>query len=35
MKIKKGDQVLIIKGKDRGRVGKVIKALPKENRSCY
>jgi len=32
MKIKKGDQVLIIKGKDRGRVGKVIKALPKEGR---
>jgi large subunit ribosomal protein L24 len=32
MKIKKGDQVLIIKGKDRGKVGKVIKALPKENR---
>ncbi len=32
MKIKKGDTVLIIKGKDRNRVGKVIKALPKENR---
>ena len=32
MKIKKGDQVLITKGKDRGKVGKVIKALPKENR---
>ncbi len=32
MKIKKGDTVLIIKGKDRGRTGKVIKALPKENR---
>jgi len=32
MKIKKGDQVLIIRGKDRGKVGKVIKALPKENR---
>jgi len=32
MKIKKGDTVLIIKGKDRGKVGKVIKALPKENR---
>jgi large subunit ribosomal protein L24 len=32
MKIKKGDQVLIIKGKDRGRAGKVIKALPKENK---
>jgi large subunit ribosomal protein L24 len=32
MKIKKGDQVLIIKGKDRGKIGKVMKALPKENR---
>ena len=32
MKIKKGDTVLIIRGKDRGRTGKVIKALPKENR---
>jgi len=32
MKIKKGDTVLIIKGKDRGKTGKVIKALPKENR---
>ena len=32
MKIKKGDTVLIIKGKDRGKSGKVIKALPKENR---
>jgi len=32
MKLKKGDQVLIIKGKDRGKVGKITKALPKENR---
>ncbi len=32
MKIKKGDTVLITKGKDRGKIGKVIKALPKENR---
>jgi large subunit ribosomal protein L24 len=32
MKIKKGDTVLIIKGKDRGKVGEVIKAIPKENR---
>jgi len=32
MKIKKGDLVLIVKGKDRGKSGKVIKALPKENR---
>lgn len=32
MKIKKGDTVLIISGKDKGRTGKVIKALPKENK---
>ena len=30
MKIKKGDNVLIIAGKDKGRTGKIIKALPKE-----
>ncbi len=30
MKIKKGDNVLIIAGKDKGRTAKVIKALPKE-----
>jgi large subunit ribosomal protein L24 len=29
MKLKKGDQVLILKGKDKGRKGKIIKALPK------
>jgi len=32
VKIKKGDQVLIISGKDRGRKGKVLKSLPKEER---
>jgi len=32
MKIKNNDLVLIISGKDKGRKGKVIKALPKENR---
>lgn len=32
MKIKKGDQVLIISGKDRGKKGKVTKVFPKENR---
>jgi len=32
MKIKKGDTVLIISGKDRGRKGKVIETLPKEGR---
>ena len=30
MKIKKGDNVLVISGKDKGRTGKVVKALPKE-----
>jgi len=32
MKIKKDDQVVIISGKDKGRKGKVIEALPKEDR---
>lgn len=32
MKIKKGDTVYIISGKDRGKTGKVIRAIPKENR---
>lgn len=32
MKIKKGDKVLIIKGKDRGKSGKVDRALPKINK---
>ena len=30
MKIKKGDNVLIISGKDKGRTGKVSRAFPKE-----
>lgn len=30
MKVKKGDSVLIIAGKDKGRTGKIMKALPKE-----
>ncbi len=32
MKLKKGDQVLIISGKDRGKKGKILRALPKERR---
>jgi large subunit ribosomal protein L24 len=32
MKIKKGDTVLIISGKDRGRHGKIIEALPKKGK---
>jgi len=32
MKIKKGDNIIVITGKDKGKKGKVIKALPSENR---
>ena len=30
MKVKKGDTVLIIAGKDKGRTAKIMRALPKE-----
>ena len=30
MRIKKGDNILVIAGKDRGRKGKVVRALPQE-----
>lgn len=32
MKIKKGDNVLVISGKDRGRKGKILQTLPKERK---
>ncbi len=32
MKIKKGDTVLVISGKDRGRKGKVVSSLPKKRK---
>lgn len=32
MRIKKDDTVVVIAGKDKGKVGKVLKALPKENK---
>jgi len=32
MKIKKGDTILVISGKDRGRKGKVLKVFPKEGK---
>ena len=31
MKVKKGDQVKIVKGKDRGKKGKVIQVFPNDN----
>ena len=30
MKVKKGDNVLIISGKDKGRTSKILKSFPKE-----
>ena len=32
MHIRKDDKVIVISGKDKGAVGRVIKSLPKENR---
>ncbi|GBD45084.1 50S ribosomal protein L24 [bacterium HR40] len=31
-RIRKGDRVMVIAGRDKGRVGEVLKVLPKENR---
>ena len=32
MKIKKGDNVIVISGKDKGKTGKVVRAFPREDR---
>ncbi|MEF9921754.1 MAG: 50S ribosomal protein L24 [Anaerovoracaceae bacterium] len=32
MRIKKDDTVVVITGKDKGKTGKVMKAMPKENK---
>lgn len=32
MKVKKGDNVIIIAGKDKGKKGKVIKSIPRKNK---
>ena len=32
MKVRKDDKVLVVKGKSRGKVGKVLAAFPKEER---
>ncbi|MFA6006423.1 MAG: 50S ribosomal protein L24 [Candidatus Paceibacterota bacterium] len=32
MKIKKGDKVMVVKGKDRGKVAKVLRAFPADNK---
>lgn len=32
MKIKKGDKVIVLAGKDKGKTGEVIRSLPKEGK---
>ncbi len=32
MRIKKGDNVKVITGKDKGKSGKIVRAMPKENK---
>ncbi len=32
-KIKKGDRVIVLTGKDKGRIGEVIRIMPAENRA--
>lgn len=32
MKIKKDDKVIVISGKDKGKIGKVLRAFPDENK---
>jgi large subunit ribosomal protein L24 len=32
MKLKKGDNVVILAGKDKGKKGKIVKAIPKANK---
>ena len=31
-KIKKGDKVVVLSGKDKGRTGEIVKAMPKEGK---
>lgn len=32
MHVKKGDMVIVLAGKDKGKSGKILRAIPKENR---
>ena len=32
MKLKKGDNAIVITGKDKGKSGKIVRVLPKENK---
>ena len=32
LKVKKGDKVVVLTGRDKGRTGEIVKAMPRENR---
>jgi large subunit ribosomal protein L24 len=32
MKLKKGDKVIVLAGKDKGKSGKIARAMPKDNK---
>ncbi len=32
-KLKKGDEVMVLAGKDKGKTGKIIKMIPKQNKA--
>jgi large subunit ribosomal protein L24 len=32
MHVKKGDNVIVLTGKDKGKTGKILRSLPRENR---
>ena len=31
MHVKKGDNIIVLTGKDKGKIGKILKAFPKKN----
>ena len=33
IKLKKGDEVIVLAGKDKGKTGKIIKILPEKNKA--
>tara|TARA_A100001011_G_scaffold314867_1_gene333175 strand:- start:94 stop:408 length:315 start_codon:yes stop_codon:yes gene_type:complete len=33
LKLKKGDEVIVLAGKDKGKKGKILKVIPKKNRA--
>ena len=33
LKLKKGDEIIVITGKDKGKTGKIVKILPKNNKA--